>query len=77
MYLGFLPSHSLVSTTLACAEFMEAPWRWVGQLKRKDPLERGPEGNHPSSGVGGPSTFVFCVAELVPGAQCLVQSQPQ
>lgn len=75
MCLGFFSSQSLVSPTLACAELREALWGW---LKRKKPLERGLRRAHPSVCVGGEaSTFVFCMAELEPGAQRLVQSQPQ
>lgn len=78
MCLGFFSSQSLVSPTLACAELMEALWGWIGRLTRKKPLERGLRRAHPSMCVAGEtSTFVFCMAELEPGAQRLVQSQPQ
>lgn len=77
MCLGFFSSQSLVSPTLACAELMEALWGWIGRLTRKKPLERGLRRAHPSVGGWEASTFVFCMAELEPGAQRLVQSQPQ
>lgn len=55
MSLGFFPSHSLGSPTLACAGLIEVPWGWVGQLKRKAPLERGLRETHPGRRWGGSS----------------------
>lgn len=38
---GLLPGLSFPSPTLACAELLEAPWGWVGLLKRKEPWREG------------------------------------
>lgn len=84
MYLGFFSSHSVVSPALTCAELTEAPLG-MGRAAEEEGASREKAEGGPSQcvcvcvcwRVEGPPTFVFCMAELEPGARRLVQSQPQ